>query len=178
VRCDWLANRRIAEVLRGALAVRCSPFGGWRHTALTITLTPNLNPFRPWCPLLLSIKILFSCKGFSEKSFASLINRARARAQSSRSVERSAALCLRDEILFRVRGSRAFTGGRLGARRILPSSPPSTLPPFHPSTLPFFHSSTLPPFHPSTLPSSLTSRWSEVWFWCSDNGRHEPFQWL
>jgi len=50
VRCDWLANRRIAEVLRGALAVRGSPFGGWRHTALTITLTPNLNPFRPWCP--------------------------------------------------------------------------------------------------------------------------------
>ena len=48
--------------------VRSSRFAGrcgWRYTALTITLTPNLNPLRP-----------FVSSVFSENSFASLINRA------------------------------------------------------------------------------------------------------
>jgi hypothetical protein len=52
-------------VRRSPFTGRCSKFGvrssgfgvrtvrrcGWPHTALTITLTPNLNPFRPSCPL-------------------------------------------------------------------------------------------------------------------------------
>jgi hypothetical protein len=45
-----------------------------RQTALANKLTLNFE-----FPALQSIKILFSCEDFSEKSFASLINRTRAR---------------------------------------------------------------------------------------------------
>jgi hypothetical protein len=44
------------------------------NLSLTIYLTPNLNPLPTFAPSALqSMKILFSCEDFSEKSFACLI---------------------------------------------------------------------------------------------------------
>jgi len=67
----------VVLVRRSPFAVRC----GWRDTALATTLTPKLKSISALCApaALQSMNILFSCEDFSEKSFASPINRARAR---------------------------------------------------------------------------------------------------
>src|SRR5215831_4948153 len=59
-----------------------------------VRLTTNLHSVPPFVSSALqSMKILFSCEDFSQKSFASLINRARARPDFARPTSRPTPRC-------------------------------------------------------------------------------------